>query len=135
MTACSSCEFVFGAGHVAAPCKHQSALLIPGGTPKILHFDEVPILFTGLNALGEHVIISSVDEDGSRERFLHATVSDPLYQSFRRGEVSWQSILRGAPFYLVTCFNSGATEIVVMTAAELPQELMPLDDSFCPVMP
>lgn len=63
---------------------------------KILHFDEEPILYTGLNKYGNRIIGSyiDVDEENKFERFLHSIISSKDYWDFINQQTSYLDLLK-----------------------------------------
>ena len=70
---------------------------------QVLHFDEVPILFTGTNALGNRIVGSSAAEDREHrfERFIHAVIDIKSYVAFIHQEITYKRSCSKQPSF--TC--------------------------------
>jgi hypothetical protein len=105
---------------------------------QILHFDEIPILFTGMNRFGNRIIGSSVDEDYTVgfERYFHIILDAADYTAFLRRRKSYRSLLQEAKpiFVLDMLFEEGSKTptIYQLTFEEIPDDYKPLQDSYCP---
>lgn len=102
-----------------------------------LHFDEVPILFTGVNKYGSRVLGSSV-EDSARakvSRFFYIVVSTEQYLGFLRRKLSYRDIIvgRGSVFVVDQSFSGELKSTYLVNLAHVPAQYIPLENSYCPV--
>jgi len=103
---------------------------------KILHFDEEPILYTGLNKYGNRIIGSyiDVDEENKFERFLHSIISSKDYWDFINQQTSYLDLLKRTKdiFFIDKSFDSKFLNNYKISLENLPIEYKPLENSFCP---
>lgn len=104
---------------------------------EVLHFDQVPILFTGLNLYRNRVVGSSVDEDHKEgiERFFHAIVRPETYSRFIRREISYRDVLIDSQtvFVIDQALRTGTMTVAIYDVQAIPEEYFPSERSFCPV--
>ncbi|WP_437898946.1 hypothetical protein [Sorangium sp. So ce124] len=100
---------------------------------EVLHFDEMPILFTGTTKYQARVIASSVEEDEDTDRFFHVIVTADEYSSFLRRRVTYRELLlRAGSVFVVDRRSGGRVAVYLVPIAEIPDEYLPLEDSYCP---
>ncbi len=106
------------------------------GEPKVLLFDEVPILFTGKNKYGSFVIGKSVAEDYDKgiERYLHLVVTEDDYRNFNSGDVNYLELLKSAPqiFVVDKSVRTGKSKVGVIPFGKIPTQFLPTEHSFYP---
>lgn len=102
----------------------------------VILFHEVPILFTGTNEFGNHIIGSSVDEDYEKgfERYYHIIVTINDFSSYIHRKATYRSLLEKArPIYVIDKYvESGLTKIYEYTIGEIPKRWLPAVDTYCP---
>ncbi|WP_433927014.1 hypothetical protein AB3662_28905 [Sorangium cellulosum] len=100
---------------------------------EVLHFDEMPILFTGTTKYQARVIASSVEEDDDTDRFFYVIVTADTYSSFIRRRISYREIiLRARSIFVVDKGTGGRVTVYVVPVEDIPDEYLPLEDSYCP---
>jgi hypothetical protein len=96
---------------------------------EVLHFDEMPILFTGVNRYDSRIIGSSVEEDFDRKiaRYFHVVISADDYTAFRRGRVSYRDLIDRSPavFVIDESFDGTERTVCVIRPSEIPDEYRP----------
>ncbi|WP_437816571.1 hypothetical protein [Sorangium sp. So ce1078] len=101
-----------------------------------IHFDEMPILFTGVNRYRSRVLGSSVEEDTDAkiERHFHVLVSPDTYMAFMLRKVSYRQIMidAGHVFVVDCAFDRSWCNVYRVETGSIPEDYMPLEDSFCP---
>jgi hypothetical protein len=103
----------------------------------VLLADEMPILFTGLNALNDRVLGSFHRLISGGERYLHVIVRAESYRQFRLRRVTYRQILEScADVFTVDRFFRGP-DIAIRTVrlSDLPKTKLPSEDSFSPAEP
>lgn len=111
--------------------------IIDSSSYKILHFDEMPILFIGKNKFGNQIIGSSVEEDYKLgiERYFHIIVTGEDFDQFTKRKISYCSLLKNAGSIFVVdkhVNDIDKFDIYTIGFEDIPTEYMPVDDSFCP---
>ena len=103
---------------------------------EVLHFDQIPILYTGVNRYGNRVIGSSVDEDyqHATERYFHILISNDEYAAFRRREVTYRDLITTvkAIFVIDKSFSGENAAIYLLDHSDIPADYLPSGDSYCP---
>jgi len=101
---------------------------------EVLHYDEMPILFTGITRYQARVLCSSVDEDMDLDRFFHVIVTPDTYSRFLRRKISYRDIIaQSQTIFIVDMPADGrAPSVFMVDVAAIPSEYMPLEDSYCP---
>ena len=103
---------------------------------RALLFNELPILFTGVNSLGDFIIGSSVDEDyeAGFERYFHIVVTEGDYSNYFGRKITYRQLLDQAkPVYVIDkYYEPEVSKIYHYSFDEIPSEYKPAIDSFCP---
>lgn len=103
---------------------------------QVLHFDDMPILFSGTNLYGNRILASSVDEDTERgfARFFHVIIDSNTYNKFIRQNLSYRQILSSSKtiFVVDKNFDDEPIACYVISPDDIPTEYFPLEDSYCP---
>lgn len=105
------------------------------GCKDVLHFDDMPILWTGLNANGVRIVGSIMEEQPNGDtRCLHAICGGECWESFAGREISYLDLLRGAHILWILTYNIQERLIAVRSTRfeEIAPEYLPLENSFCP---
>lgn len=99
-------------------------------------FDEIPVLFFGVNSQGNRIIGSSLDEDYRQgfERYLHIVVSDEDFDLYIERNVSYRTLInRAATVYVIDKYvQTDECKIYEMTVSEIPESHLPTTDTFYP---
>ena len=106
---------------------------------KVLHFDEEPILFSGLTEFGYRVLASLVDEDQDNEkkwfaRYFYVILKGQQYAQFLSNKISYLQILQDSPtvFIVDRYYKSKSYKSCQTTLAKIPEDYIPTKDSYCP---
>jgi len=103
---------------------------------RVLHFDELPILFVGTNKFSTWIIGSLVEEDDDRkvERYFHIPVTYQTFAAFLGGRVSYRDVITNAGMvYMVDkSARVNLSTHYVMEPSLVPSQYLPSTDSFCP---
>lgn len=101
-----------------------------------IHFDEVPILFTGLNRYDSRILGSSVGEDRKLqvERYLHVLTAPEDYIRFVQGTISYREIVLNSKvvFVIDESYDRTKRTIYAIRPTQIPSEYVPLPTSFYP---
>ncbi|MFZ6008064.1 MAG: hypothetical protein ACOYU2_10490 [Nitrospirota bacterium] len=96
----------------------------------------MPILFSGTNRYHNLVLGSLVyeNDDEGYYRFFHVIADDSTYYDFLHQKISYRQVLKDAnSFYVVDKdYENKVRNIYHFEFDEIPQEYVPLEDSFCP---
>ncbi len=102
---------------------------------RVLHHDEFPILFSGLNAAGERIVGSFIEEHAAGgANYFHALVREQDFFRFLHQDISYRDLLKGADrVYLLTKSAKG----LVLNAqnikfSAIPADILALASAFCP---
>jgi hypothetical protein len=103
---------------------------------KVLHFDDFPILFLGVNKFGNKILGSHLEEDDDEKAIwtIHSILSNKEYYDFVNKKKSYKEILKETTTkYLVKKgFNGKTLNAYSLEFENIPEEYQPLDNSFCP---
>ena len=104
---------------------------------KVLHFDEFPILFTGVNKFGNKLIgsYSYEDEENDFYRFFVVLVQDKVFFDFYDNKISYRDIIHSSSeVYIVDRdINEKLISSFAYPVAELPLDFLPHTDSYIPI--
>lgn len=97
--------------------------------------DENPILFTGTNSLGNRilgVIVGESDDDFSI-RYFHVIIEDRDYYKFIGREITLRKLIEKSEIlFVIDCIGETIKEKFLLPFSEIPQEYLPLNNSYCP---
>lgn len=113
---------------------NRKAALIDG-EPNIILFDETPILFTGRNKYGNHIIGTRVREsrESEDERYFHVMVTPEDFRLFSLGFKSYLELLKEADEIFVIDRDRKARDSVgTIEFQNIPQQFLPTEHSFFP---
>jgi len=103
---------------------------------KVLHYDDFPILFLGVNKFGNKILGSHLEEDDEEKTIwtIHSILSNKEYYDFVNKKKSYKEILKETTTkYLVEKgFNGKILNAYSLDFENIPEEYQPLDNSFCP---
>lgn len=101
---------------------------------EVLHFDEVDVLYTGINEFGTRVVGSlvEIEPETGDERHFRIPINAERYVAFRRRQLSYRDILeRAGDVYVVTDTSKG--ELVhLIQFTDIPIEYLPAPNSYSP---
>lgn len=104
---------------------------------QVLHFDEFPILFVGVNQYGNKILGSLVCEDEDDDnlfRYFQLIVTDEVYFQFIDKKNSYLEVLENSSsiFVLDKDINNEIISTFHISFKEIPKDYLPLPNSFCP---
>ncbi|WP_419802181.1 hypothetical protein [Mucilaginibacter sp.] len=103
---------------------------------KVLHYDDFPILFLGVNKFGNKILGSHLEEDDDEKVIwtIHSILSNKEYYEFINKKKSYKELLKETTTkYLVKKgFNGKTLNAYSLEFENIPEEYQPLDSSFCP---
>ena len=106
------------------------------GEQEDLEFYDLPILFTGFNALESRVLGSFVGIDRAKraETYFHAIVDEGSYIRFVNRRQNYPETLRNAYYlYLVQWLKGSEAPLVYeITFNEIPERYRPKEEGYCP---
>lgn len=115
--------------------KHKRLPIITGNYHVVL-FDEVPILFTGTNDYGGHIVGSSIDEDYEQEKewYFHIVVTKEEFLNYTQGRVTYRDLLEQSDnIYVIEKDTAIGKQIVYeLGLSDIPEDYRPLDSSYYP---
>jgi hypothetical protein len=102
----------------------------------LIHFDEVPILYTGTNEYGDRIIgsLCAESEDGETFRYFQTIIKNIDFVKFKKNKISYRQLIETAKriFVIDKDVNEKIINIYNTPIAEIPQDCMPLASVFCP---
>lgn len=97
---------------------------------------ENDIIYTGLNKYNNRLLcfIMFEDDDNNFLRYTHMLVSERQYSSFINQQTSLREILETneSVFLVDLDYNLNELDQNLVYVSEIPQEYLPLEDSYCP---
>ncbi|MBN9297180.1 MAG: hypothetical protein J0I41_09215 [Filimonas sp.] len=103
---------------------------------KVLHFDDFPILYLGVNKFGNKILGSHLEEDDDNKTILtiHSILSNNDYYDFINKKKSYRSILQetSAKFLVEKNFGGKVLGAYNLQFDNIPEEYQPLENSYCP---
>jgi hypothetical protein len=102
----------------------------------VIHFDEFPILYYGTNIFNNKILGSHLDEDDERQRIycLQTLLTNKQFSDFKNQKKSYRTILEESNSIglVEKTFNDKIFKVYNINFADIPQEYLPLENSFCP---
>ncbi len=109
--------------------------LIVGGY-QVLHFDEDPILFGGLNRFGGRVVGTLIQSDykNKKDYYFHVVVDDGTYAAFINQKFTYLDILASARpvFVIEKDLENDKDTVYHYDLADIPTDYRPSAFSYCP---
>jgi hypothetical protein len=107
------------------------------GRYEVLHREQDPILFTGVNRFGAQILGTFVDEDSGQRarRFLHVQVEKSDFRKFVAGDVTYLDIVKRAGNVYIVDERSGngkPSTFVAENFSNVPREYLPSENSKAP---
>ena len=104
---------------------------------EVLHYDQRPILFTGLNRFGDRILGSAVDADEERGvlRFFHVMVSSSDYGAFLRRAITYLEVIRRSNLLYVLdrrLPEDEVEDVFLVRPSQVPEAFLPRARSLCP---
>lgn len=114
--------------------KSETPVIVSGYN--VIHFDDVPILYTGHDKYGVRVIGSMCCESEDMEtlRYLHITVSEKDYADFKSRVVTLlQLMTKNHKVWVIDKdVNQNIVNIYFLKLSAIPSDYLPLKQSFFP---
>ncbi len=103
---------------------------------KVLHYDDFPILFLGVNKFGNKILGSHLEEDDDEKAIwtIHTILSNKEYYEFINKKKSYKEILieTSTKFLVKKGFNGELLIAYALNFDDIPEEYQPLENSYCP---
>jgi hypothetical protein len=103
---------------------------------KVLHFDDLPILYIGTNRFGNKIIGSYLEEDDETESILnlHTILSNKEYYNFMNQKVSYLEILQNSKSICIVekDYSSKIKKAYDFDFNSIPTDYLPTNESLCP---
>lgn len=103
---------------------------------KVLHFDEVSVLFYGANKYGNKIIGSHLEDDDEEKKswFIHTIVTNQDFYKFLNQQRSYLDLLKDSKsiFLIEKTYKNVLTNGYSITFDNIPEDYRPLPDSYCP---
>ena len=102
----------------------------------VLHFNEIPMLFSGKNKYGNRIVgsIMCEDEDNDIERYLYILVLEADYIKFIKRKISYMKLIeKQTQVFIIDKNSDGTKKIYCLHLSEIPPCYLPNDKIFCPV--
>lgn len=102
----------------------------------ILHFDDIPILYSGTTKYGNKVIGSHLDENDKTQSIfsLQTILTDEEFYNFLNGKTSYLNVLKQADVISVIekDYELKVRKVYAIDFQSIPLDYLPTEDSFCP---
>lgn len=106
---------------------------------KMLHYDEEPILFSGITAFSYRVLASLVEEEQDAAgdwfaRYFYTIIEPRQYADFLNKKITYLSILQNASniFIVDNHYKSGQFFAQKTSLGKIPASHLPTAESYCP---
>lgn len=103
---------------------------------KVLHFDDFPILFLGVNKFGNKILGSHLEEDDDNKKIftVHSILSNKDYYDFINKKKSYREVLKetSTKFLVEKSFSGNVLASYNLEFDDIPEEYQPLENSYCP---
>lgn len=103
---------------------------------KVLHFDDIPILYIGTNRFGNKIIGSHLEEDDDSQTILnlHTILSNKEYYRFMNQKISYLEILQNSNSICIVekDYSSRIRKAYDFDFSSIPTDYLPTNESFCP---
>ena len=103
---------------------------------EVHHFDEFPILFSGINPFGERVVGSFVceNEDEKQLEFFHTVIKEIDFTAFVKRAVSYIDLMKNASaiYYIKKDYSYRMVAARSIAFSEIPSDILPLPTAFFP---
>ena len=103
---------------------------------EVLHYDEFPILFAGLNCNGEIIIGSIIFEDDEKKviSYFHIIITIQHYNDFIKRKITYRKLMQESKaLYVVNKdYNDKIKEIYYIPLEAIPADYLPLEGAYCP---
>lgn len=105
---------------------------------QVFHQDDYPILYTGLNYLGDRIIGSFVEEvEENRIKYFQSIICEKQYDLFLRKQITYLDLLKSG-FSILSVVEKDIEGIILSTKyisfSEIEPSELPSENSFCPTL-
>ena len=104
---------------------------------KVLHYDDFPILFLGVNKFGSKILGSHLEDDDDEKKIwtIHSLLTNKEYYDFINRKKSYREILNetSTKFLVEKNYPNKTLKSYLLTFENIPEEYRPLENSFCPI--
>lgn len=101
----------------------------------VLHFDEYPILFCGLNQ-SNRIVVGSFVFEAEEDTFLyfHSIVDTNSFRKFFKRKLSYVDLLQRASHIemVVKDINENILDVISTKLTEIEPDWLPLKSAYCP---
>jgi len=107
---------------------------------EVIHFDEYPILFVGLNKYHNIVLGSLLCEDEESKpgglRFIHTIITTTDLWNFANQRITYRRLLQKVKYVYILDkdYNYVLQQSWFVHLEEIPKAYLPLPDTLCPVV-
>lgn len=102
----------------------------------IINDGVIDLLYRGTNKFGSNILGSILFEDDENLylRYIHTIVSDETLNDFLNKRVSLRSVIydSNSVFIVDKGYNNEIKNLALIPLADLPEEYLPLENSYCP---
>ncbi len=107
--------------------------LIVGEPSELLSYDDIPVLYTGVNSLGNRILGSFIREDGGVQEYFHSIIDHATYASYVNQKINYLTALAKAKaIFVIQRHCDDVRQVIPVNFADIPQEYLPLESSQCP---
>jgi hypothetical protein len=103
---------------------------------KVLHYDDFPILFLGVNKFGNKILGSHLDDDDDEKKIwtIHTLLTNKEYYDFINKKKTYRELLTVSTtmFLVEKSYRNQILNSYTLTFDGIPIEYRPLENSYCP---
>ncbi len=102
---------------------------------QIHHFDEFPILFSGINNTGNHIVGSFIEElENYNTSYFYSIVTKSDFNKFRQAKIPYLNLMnKASQIFIVTKDNNEEIiEAKNLNLKDIPKDWLPHPSVFCP---
>ncbi len=103
---------------------------------QVLHYDDLDILFSGMNKYDNRIIgsLTEIDKENKLLRYLHVICEHKDYIDFIKNNITYRNLIEKnkVVFIVDEDFDRIIKDIYEINYLEIPEEYLPLENSFCP---
>ncbi len=98
-----------------------------------MSYDDIPVLYTGVNSLGNRILGSFIREDGGVQEYFHSIIDPATYASYVNQKINYLTALAKAKaIFVIQRHCDNVQQVIPVNFTDIPKEYLPLESSLCP---